>query len=195
MRAALGDSGHVIARAVLGLIAICLVTIPDLAGNRGDFRPFFMTIEVWNAEAVRLADGTRLPRTDLFRLEYWDRRNWTLTQLEAERIVDGSSCRSGDTYRYDLREGWTYRTSDPTFCNGVGRWIHWGIAWSYPWAREDGPEPGQVTYSDPGERIVFDIRTGLPVVYEAGLTTGSAKSRETYRLERYLTDRTGRGSS
>lgn len=175
-----------IARTILASALFALVFVPDLSGQRGDFRPFEMTIEIWNSEAVGLADGRYLPRTDLYRLVYWDRRSWKLEMYESGRIVDGSECRAGDTYRYDLREGWTYRTSDPTFCNGVGRWIHWGIAWTYPWQRTPGPEPGQVTLTDPGERIVFDLRTGLPVVYEAGPVSGSVGYRETYRLERFL---------
>lgn len=113
----------------LGVAAVSAALLGDVAGAR-DFRPFTMTIEYWNAEAIGFSDGRRLPRTDTYRLEYWDRRNWTM--------------------------------------------------------RQDGPEPGQVTYTDPGERIVFDLRTGLPVVYEAGLTTGPAKVRETYLLERFF---------
>jgi hypothetical protein len=56
-------------------------------------------------------------------------------------------------------------------CNGVGRWIHYGIASSFPWKREVAA--GLVTYTDPGERVEFDLATGLPLLYEAGLTTGS----------------------
>ena len=67
-------------------------------------------------------------------------------------------------------------------CNGVGRWIHYGIASSFPWKREVAD--GRVTYTDPGERVVFDIATGLPLLYEAGLTTGSVGHREVFRVER-----------
>lgn len=179
-----------VARVILATVLVALVFIPDLSGQRGDFRPFLMTIEFWNAEAIGLSDGTRLPRTEIYRLEYWDRRNWSMTRIDdpeyVDRFVEGRRCRAGRYHQYDARVGWVWMSDDPGFCNGVGRWIHWGIAWTYPWAREDGPQPGQVTYTDPGERVVFDLRTGLPVVYEAGLTTGAAKVRETFRLEGFL---------
>jgi len=31
--------------------------------------------------------------------------------------------------------------------------------------------------------VMFDATTGLPLLYEAGLTTGAAKYRVTYRLD------------
>jgi len=172
----------------LGLAVMVVASVGDVAGAR-DFRAFVMTIEYWNAEAIGLSDGTRLPRTDVYTLEYWNRRNWTMTRIDdpdrRDRFVEGRRCRAGQYYYYD-QGGWQWSSDDPGFCNGVGRWIHWGIAWSYQWVREAGPEPGQVTYTDPGERVVFDLRTGLPLVYEAGLTTGAVKERESYRLERFL---------
>lgn len=79
---------------------------------------------------------------------------------------------------------------------GLDRDVQWrrpldplGLAWTYPWERSPGPGPNQVTITDPGERVVFDLRTGLPVVYEAGRVGGSIGYRETYRLERFLVGR------
>jgi hypothetical protein len=72
-------------------------------------------------------------------------------------------------------------------CNGVGRWIHHGVAWTYGWwSRHDGPLPAQVTYEASGERVIFDLQTGLPVRYEAGLTRGATPLATTdYTVERY----------
>lgn len=170
---------------------MAVALVGDVAGAR-DFRPFLMTIEQWDAEAGSTSDGRKLPRTEVYRLEYWDRRNWTLTRVDdpedVDRFVEGRRCRAGQYSWYDPQLGWRWGSSDPADCNGVGRWIHWGIAWHYRWARIDGPLPGQVTYEDPGERVVFDVRTGLPLLYEAGLTRGPARARDIYRLERYLAD-------
>ena len=175
-------------RLALALAAVPAIMLGDVAGAR-EFRPFTMTIESWNAEAIGLSDGTRLPRTEVYWLEYWDRRNWTMTRIDdparPDRFIEGRRCRAGKYHYYD-QGNWQWGSDDPGFCNGVSRWIHWGMAWSYQWAREDGPQPGQVTYTDPGERVMFDLRTGLPLVYEAGPTTGAVKARETYRLERFL---------
>jgi hypothetical protein len=101
-------------------------------------------------------------------------------------LVEGRRCEAGRWHHIQPGVGWVFLSDDRDYCNGVPRWIHWGIAWRYPWDRSPGPELGQVTLTDPGERIVFDMRTGLPVVYEAGLTTGAVRYRETYRLERFL---------
>lgn len=169
--------------------AVACALVADVAGAR-DFQPFLMTIEQWLAVAERHSDGSTRPRTELSRLEYWDRRNWTMTRIDdpehVDRFVEGRRCRAGRYHHYDPRVGWQWLSDDPGFCNGVDRWIHWGIAWHYPWARTDGPGSDQVTYLDPGERIVFDARTGLPLLYEAGPVDGPVGARITYRLERFL---------
>jgi len=66
-------------------------------------------------------------------------------------------------------------------CTSLDRWIHYGIAWSFPWKKEVGN--GTITYTDPGERVVFDANSGLPLVYEAGLTTRAVRYRVTYHVE------------
>jgi hypothetical protein len=176
---------------VLGVAALAVALVGDVAGAR-DFRPFLMTIEQWDAEAESTSDGRKLPRTEVYRLEYWDRRNWTLTRIDdpkhVDRFAEGRRCRAGRHHAYDTQVGWRPISDDPAFCNGVPRWIHWGMAWHYGWARTDGPLPGQVTYTDPGERVVFDVRTGLPLLYEAGRAHGPVLTRDVYRLERYLAD-------
>jgi hypothetical protein len=174
----------------LATLALLTALVPDLAGSRADFRPFEMTIEIWSAEAGSRPDGTKVSRTEVYRVEYHDRRNWKMTRIEdparPDLVVEGRVCINGRWHHYQPGTGWVFLSDDPSYCNGIGRWIHWGLAWSYPWVRTPGPEPHQVTLTDPGERIVFDLRTGLPVVYEAGRIDGEVGYRETYRLERHL---------
>lgn len=182
-------------RVMLLLAAISIAAVADVRNLR-DFPPFEMTIEFWLREAVSYPDGRTEPRTDTYRVIYWDRRNWTFTRIDfpkdPERYIEGRMCRAGKWHWYDARSGWQLGDDDPAMCNGVTRWLAYGIAWWHPWQRTPGPERHQVTLTDPGERVIYNLRTGLPLLYEAtSRRTGEVGSRETYRLDRFLD---GRGS-
>ena len=64
----------------------------------------------------------------------------------------------------------------------MNRWIHPGLACCYRWKKEIAD--GRLTYTDPGERVVFDLGTGLPLLYEAGKVDGAVGQRTIYRVER-----------
>jgi hypothetical protein len=160
-----------------------------------DFPPFVMTIEEWNAERVGLPDGRRLAGTFVYRLDYVRRDHWTQTLIADE--VPGYdpgpprekpiACRDGVYGWIEPSGNFTETSRDPDFCNGVPRWIHYGMAWNYhPWQKETGD--GVITYSDPGERVVFDATTGLPRLYEAGRADGTVRYRIVYRLDRWMNE-------
>lgn len=154
---------------------------------RPDFPPFVMTIEQWDKVRVAYSDGRTIGGTSVWRVEYHRRDDWTWTLVTDEVAPQdpgghGSACRKG-TYGYvDARGNFNPTSTDPAMCNGVGRWIHYGVATSLPWTKEVAD--GRVTYILTGERVVFDLTTGLPVLYEAGSTTGAVGHREVFRLER-----------
>ncbi len=164
--------------------------LPWPPNSHGDFAPFVMTIEEWDAQRVGFADGRTLAGTSVYRLEYASRADWTLTLLSddvpgygfVQTPGQGNACR-GDKYgQIDPSGGFRVTDAEPGACNGIGRWIHYGIAWSYPWPKEISD--GLVTYTSTGERVVFDLRTGLPVLYEAGRPSGPIGHRTVFRLER-----------
>lgn len=173
--------------SVLAIAAVELAWPPP-----PDFPPFVMTIEEWTSQRVGLSDGRRLAGTYVYRLEYRRRDDWSLTLVfdevpgysKAVDPYDNWTCRDGVYGHVDRAGAFQERSRDPLFCNGVGRWIHYGLAWRYPWKREVAN--GQITLTDPGERIVFDQPSGLPLLYEAGLTNSGVGSRTTFRLERWL---------
>lgn len=148
-----------------------------------------MTIEQWDRVRVSYSDGRTIEGTSVYRLDYHRRDDWTWT-LVSDHVVgmtppepgQGHACRNGTYGRLDARGNFTPESTDPAMCNGVGRWIHYGIASSYPWKKEVAD--GRVTYTDPGERVVFDLATGLPLLYEAGPITGPVGHREVFRVER-----------
>jgi hypothetical protein len=155
---------------------------------RPDFPPFVMTIEQWDKVRVAYSDGRTVGGTSLYRVEYHHRDDWTWTLLKDEVAPEepggGVACRNGTYGHLDGRGNFAASSTDPAMCNGVGRWIHYGIASSLPspWTKQAAD--GRVTYTLTGERVVFDIATGLPLLYEAGLTTGSVGHREVFRVER-----------
>ena len=169
--------------AVLTLATAAVQRLAPLV--RADFSPFVMTIEQWDSNRG-YRDGRTIQGTAVYRLEYQRRDDWTLTLLTDEVVPyepgQGMACRSGTYGSIDARGAFTALSKDSELCNGVGRWIHYGIASSYPWKKEVAG--GLVTYTDPGERVVFDLATGLPRLYEAGLTTGAVGHREVFRVER-----------
>jgi hypothetical protein len=174
------------ALSTLAVLAVAIALVQLLAPRlRADFPGFVMTIEQWdNARAYR--EGRYIGGTAVYRVEYHRRDDWTWTLVKDEVVPQepgqGVACRSGTYGQLDARGNFRATSTDPAMCNGVGRWIHYGIASSFPWKREVAD--GRVTYTDPGERVVFDIATGLPLLYEAGLTTGSVGHREVFRVER-----------
>lgn len=189
------------------LLAVALLAglAPTAGPGPHDFPPFVMTIEVWRAAAVGLADGRRIAGMETYRLEYRYGDDWTQTMTSASlaaaidprtetmisaRVGSTAECRQGDYRSFDALTKWRTVGREPGMCNGVGRWIHYGIAWSSHWAergwtRHEGPARGQVTYEHQGERVTFDLHTGLPVLYEAGLNRGAVGERELYRLEHW----------
>ena len=171
--------------ATLAVVVLAIAAVQRLAPLiRSDFPPFVMTIEQWDSDRG-YRDGRTIEGTAVYRLEYQRRDDWTLTSLTDEvphQPGEGMACRSGTYGSIDARGAFTALSRDSELCNGVGRWIHYGIASSYPWKKE--VLGGLVTYTDPGERVVFDLATGLPLLYEAGLTTGAVGHREVFRVER-----------
>jgi hypothetical protein len=181
------------ALSALGVIAFAIAVVQVLArltpSVRPDFPAFVMTIEEWNSVRLAYADGRTFGGTAVYRLEYHRRDDWTWTLVSDDGMAlepgQGSACRDGTYGHLDARGAFTATSTDPAMCNGVGRWIHYGIASWYPWKKEVAN--GLVTLTDPGERVVFDLATGLPVLYEAGSTTGGIGYRMTFRTDRVAT--------
>jgi hypothetical protein len=159
--------------------------LPWSVPSRGDFAPFVMTITSWSSERVGgFSDGRpSLPGTSVYRLEYRSREDWTLTLVSDEiggspgvRTPDAYACRHGLYGHLDASGGF-HMSTDPYPCPGAGRWIGYGMASAVPW--EKTVSDGVVTYTDTGERVSFDLKTGLPIVYEAGLSAGGAPKERT----------------
>jgi hypothetical protein len=173
--------------AVLAVAIAAVQLLPPLL--RPDFPPFVMTMEQWDKVRVAYSDGRTVGGTAIYRIEYHRRDDWTWTLVTDEVSPEdpgghGYACRSG-TYGYIEAPGhFTATSTDSVYCNGVGRWIHYGIASSLPspWTKEVAD--GHVTYTLTGERVVFDLASGLPLLYEAGLSTGAVGHREVFRVER-----------
>jgi hypothetical protein len=170
--------------AVLALGIAAVQLLPPLF--RPDFPAFVMTIEQWDKVRVAYSDGRTIGGSSVYRVDYHRRDDWTWTLVKDEVAPQdpgqGVACRNGTYGHLDSRGNFAATEMHSDNCNGVGRWIHYGIASSFPWKREVAN--GLVTYTDPGERVVFDLATGLPLLYEAGLTTGSVGHREVFRVER-----------
>ena len=153
-----------------------------------DYPPFVMTMEIWNAARIGYSDGRMIGGTSVYRLEYHRRDEWTLILVSddlGQLPGQGNACRNG-TYGYiDIHGGFHGSNRDDLgLCNEVGRWIHAGLAECYPWKREI--QDGRVIYTDPGERVVFDRATGLPLEYKAGIGRVPVGERIVYRVERWL---------
>ena len=178
------------ALSTLAVLTIAIAAVRFLAPllPRPDFPPFVMTIEQWdNVRGYR--DGRYVGGTAVYRIEYHHRDDWTWI-LVTDEVAPGDlgghgyACRNG-TYGYvEVGGKFTATETHSDNCNGVGRWIHYGIASSLPspWTKEVADS--RVTYTLTGERLVFDLTTGLPLLYEAGLTTGAVGHREVFRIER-----------
>lgn len=136
---------------------------------------------------VQYADGRTVGGTATYRLEYQRRDHWTLALVSDEFggvPRQGSACREGTYGSIGVDGVFHARSTDPGFCNGVPRWVRPGMACCYTWKKEIAN--GRVTYTETGERVVFDLATGLPLLYEAGPVDGPVATRTVYRLERWL---------
>jgi hypothetical protein len=127
----------------------------------------------------------------VYRLEYQNRSNWTYILISDEvpgsNIVQipgqGSACRDGMYGSIDPSGAFQVRDRGPHVCDGIGRWIAYGTAWSLPWDRTIAGDV--VTYTSYGERVSFDRKTGLPIKYEAGLSPGAiGRHLTTFNVER-----------
>jgi len=173
----------------VGIAALQLKVLPlPTSATPSDLRPFVMTIEEWAAARMSYSDGRTVGGTAVYRLEYQRRDHWTLTlvsdDLGALPPGEGKACRNGTYGSIGADGAFRPESSDPGLCNGVRRWIHPGLACCYPWKKEIAD--GRVTYTDPGERVVFDLGTGLPLLYEAGPVGGVVGQRTRYHLERWV---------
>ena len=174
---------------MLGLVIAFVELLPPWPfALAGDFQPFVMTVEDWRLARINYADGTSKAGTATHRVDYRRRDDWTLTFLSDDafpiQVGSGQACKDGTFQTFDAQGTITVRSKDPALCNGVGRWIHYGLSQSYGWER--AVIDGRVTYTSPGERVVFDLVTGLPMLYEAG-PSGSATvgERTVFRLEHW----------
>ena len=176
------------AGALAALVTVALaIGLVETLWPRPDFRPFLMTIEYRSSQRIGYSDGRVVGGTTVYRLEYHRYDEWTLTVVSDDLGVipgQGNACRDGTYGHIDIHGVYQETSRDPAMCNGVSRWVHYGIAWSYPGERHEADD--RIEYTDPGERVVFDARTGLPLLYEAGPVGGSVVERDVYRLERWL---------
>jgi len=172
---------------VLALAIAAVQLLPPLF--RPDFPAFVMTIEQWDKVRVAYSDGRTIGGIAVYRVAYHHRDDWTWILVTDEVSPQdpgghGYECHNG-IYGYVEAGGkFTATEAHSDNCNGVGRWIHYGIASSLPppWTR--AVADGRVTYTLTGERVVFDLSSGLPLLYEAGLATGAVGHREMFSVER-----------
>lgn len=134
-----------------------------------DFAPFTMRIDVY-----ALAPGY----SGTAELRYLDRANWQIRDPSDEYIY---ACNDG-LYGHFERTG-AFVITDPGHaypCPGPNRWIAYGMARAVPWEKSVAGDV--VTYTNTGERVAFDLKTGLPLVYETGPSGGPATQRTIYTL-------------
>ncbi|HEV2250074.1 MAG TPA: hypothetical protein VGT60_06180 [Candidatus Limnocylindria bacterium] len=147
-----------------------------------------MTIEEWDPARIAPATGPAIGGTSRYRLEYRRRDEWTLILLSDDlgtmTAGQGNACRDGVYGSIAVGGAFRPTSRDPALCNGVPRWIRPGMACCYSWPKTVAK--GLITYTSPGERVVFDAATGLPLTYEAGPVGGAVRHRTTYRLEQWL---------
>ena len=141
-----------------------------------DLAAFVMTITRVDSQRVGLSDGSRLGGTSVERLEYRDRNNWSIVLISdvipgwiTAAPGQGAACRDG-AYGHISTDGSFTVTDRPAGgCHyAPDRWVGYGIATGMPWAKTISGNV--ITYEDFGERVSFDVRTGLPIKYEAGLS-------------------------
>ncbi len=149
-----------------------------------------MTITRFDSQRVIFSDGRKLSGTSVDRLDYQDHNNWSLVLVSdsvpgwtgADR-GQGAACRDGVYGHIDADGSFHVTDASPGGCHSApDRWIGYGMATGVPW---DKTVRGNiVTYESYGERVSFDLRTGLPITYEAGVNPGALGSLViTYQLE------------
>ena len=163
--------GAVIAIVFCAVSVIALQTLPW----PGDFAPFVMTITAWSSARVGFSDGRTLPGTSVSRLAYRDRDNWSITLISDDipgwsgvQTPDAYACRNGVYGHVDLSSGALNPDQWTGPCPAPARWIGYGIAWGIPWDKTISN--GVITYTSFGERVTFDMQTGMPIEYEAGIS-------------------------
>ena len=160
------------ALSTLAVLALAIAAVQLVAPlvPRPDFSPFVMTIEQWDKVRVAYSDGRTIGGTSVYRVDYHRRDDWNWILVTDEVAPQdpgghGYACHNG-TYGYVEAGGmFTATETHSDNCNGVGRWIHYGIATSLPspWTKEVAD--GRVTYTLTGERVVFGVANGLPLLY------------------------------
>lgn len=171
----------------VAVLAVAVVAVQLIPWPPMDFKPFVMTIEAWNSGRVGRADGSSIAGTSTYRLTYATRKDWKMTliadDISADQVGESWVCDKGDFSTLDPHGRMTTHANDSVNCNGVSRWIQFGIAQWCPWQRT--VEDGRAICTDGSERIIVDLATGLPLLYEAGLSRGAVAERTVFRLERY----------
>jgi hypothetical protein len=158
----------VVTFALLG-VGVALVQRLPLS----EFRSFTMAIEVYSLEP----EGSAVI-TGRAELRYQNRSNWQIHYPTDEYIY---ACRYGLYGHYERSGGFVITSPRDAYpCPGPNRWIGYGIAWAVPWHRTT--EGDRITYTNGGERVVFDRNTGFPLLYEVGPTGAAAVQRTVYRL-------------
>lgn len=150
----------------------------------GDFPPFVMRIEIWDAVREQHSDGRTRGGTAIYRLNYQRKDEWTLRLVSDDLGAapgQGTACQSG-TYAQITPDGAFHTDSRHSNCSGPVRWVWYGVAWHYGWPREVTGD--LITYTDPGERVVFHRLSGLPLLYEAGPAGGPVGERIVFKVER-----------
>jgi hypothetical protein len=139
-----------------------------------DFRPFTMTIEMYQL----LPEGSSAVLSGRVELRYQNRANWQIHNANDEYIY---ACEDG-MYGHFERSG-AFVITSPGYaypCPAPARWIGYGIAWALPWDKTI--EADHISYTNTGERVVFDRNTCLPLLYEVGPIGGAAVQRTVYTL-------------
>lgn len=176
--------------AVVALVtcAFSIITLQVLPWP-GDFAPFVMTITGWSSARVGFSDGRTPPGTSVSQLDYRSRDNWTIT-LVSDAIVgwggaqtpDAYACRNGVYGHVDLSSGVVNSGQWTGPCPAPNRWIGYGVAWGIPWDKTISN--GVITYTSIGERVSFDMKTGMPLEYEAAISPfANGHTLITYKVE------------
>ena len=111
-------------------------------------------------------------------LRYVNRSNWQMHNPSDEYVY---ACNDG-LYGHFERTG-AFVITNPAFaypCPGPDRWIAYGAAWAVPWSRTISGDV--VTYTNGGERVTFDLKSGFPLTYEAGPPGGAPAERTVYTV-------------
>ncbi len=160
------------------LMSVGTIVAAPVFWPRPDLAPFVMTITAFNTQRVGFSDGRTLAGTSVYRIDYHDSQNWTWTLISDDvpgwggtQTHDTHACRKGVYGHIDPSTGVLVGGQWMGPCPGANRWIGYGIASGLPW--EKTITGNVVTYTSYGERVSFDLRTGLPLEYEAGLNPGA----------------------